>query len=397
MRVLMVVPKYPLPVVGGLERQAHELTKALIKRGHAVIVLSSQFDRSHTDFETIDGVRVHRIIWIENRLARFMILPYHLACFLYKNRSEIDLVHVHNVSWFGAFVTMLSKLFGLGVITKLPNIGIHGIPGMRRGAVGFLRIVLLKQSDAIVAMTSASVNELNEIGYPYSRTLKVTNGVSALPKVHRSPRQSSTEVTVVFVGRLFVQKGLTDLIQAWKKVILRATRATKLRLIGTGPQESELRALVEVNDLNESVEFVGYCDDVPSELEKADLFVLPSHAEGNSNAILEAMRAGLPIVATRIGGAAVQVGSEADHFLVPVGDQNGLADRLLELIEDDALRLRMGANMRFRIETQFSIDKTAAVYEQAYELILTGYREQIGQINSSIFSKAETPNKKCAE
>jgi glycosyltransferase involved in cell wall biosynthesis len=217
-----------------------------------------------------------------------------------------------------------------------------------------------------------------------------------LPNVPRLPCSSSTAINVIFVGRFFAQKGLEDLVQAWRKVRSRATFPTRLRLIGNGPLENELRALVKALDLGESVEFCGYCGDVPAELDKADLFVLPSYSEGNSNAILEAMRAGLPIVATRIGGAPIQVGSEGERFLVPAGAPDALADRLLELIEDEALRLRMGAAMRVRIENIFSIDKVAAIYEQAYELILAGHREQIGQINAALFSQSETENSKCA-
>ena len=134
-----------------------------------------------------------------------------------------------------------------------------------------------------------------------------------------------------------------------------------------------------------------------AELVKADLFVLPSYAEGNSNAILEAMRAGLPIVATRVGGAAIQVGSEGERFLVPPGDRQALADRLHELIEDEALRRRLGAAMRARIEGVFAIDRVAAIYEQAYDLIVCGRHEQIGRLNPALFSRNETEEIACAE
>ena len=232
---------------------------------------------------------------------------------------------MHNVSWFGAFVTLFAKALGLPVITKLPNIGDFGIPGMRRRPFGSLRIALLKRSDAIIAMTPESVAELDGIGYPTARVLKVTNGIPLLPVTSRQPRSSKT-VNAIFVGRLSSEKGLSDLLHAWKSVKARATRPIKLRLIGDGPQADELRALALALDLGETVEFFGYCGDVPAELAKADLFVLPSYAEGNSNAILEAMRAGLPIVATRVGGASIQIGREGERFLVPPGDRQALAD-----------------------------------------------------------------------
>ena len=329
MRILMAVSNYPFPVVGGLERQAHELTKALVQRGLAVHALSSRFDQGQYGFEMIDGIRVHRMKWIEFRPVRFLLSPFSLARVLYKLKRDVDLVHVHNISWFGAFVTLIAKALGLPVITKLPNIGDVGIPGMRRRPFGGLRIALFKRSDAIIAMAPESMAELASIDYPPARVLKVTNGIPLLPAVTTMPLSSSDVVTAVFVGRLLPQKGLLDLLHAWGSVKARATRPVRLHLIGDGPQADQLRALALALDLGETIEFFGYCGNVPAELAKADLFVLPSYTEGNSNAILEAMRARLPVVATRVGGAPIQVGSEGERFLVPTGDRVALADRLL--------------------------------------------------------------------
>lgn len=396
MRILMAVPKYPFPVVGGLEGQVHELAKALVQRGHAVYALSSRFDLSQDDVELIDGVHVHRVKWVEFRRARFLLSPFGLARILFKLKREVDLVHVHNISWFGAFVTLFSKAVGLPVITKLPSIGDFGITGMRRGPFSFLRIALLKVSDAIVAMTPESVAELTGIGYSKARVLKVTNGISLISSASSQP-PSSTTVNVIYVGRLSPEKGLPDLLHSWATVKACTLRSVKLRIIGEGPEANKLRALALALDLGNAVEFFGYCNDVPAELSKAEVFVLPSYAEGNSNAILEAMRASLPIVATRVGGAAIQVGSEGERFLVPPRDHQALADRLLELIKDDALRLCLGSAMRARIEGVFAIDRVAATYEQAYDLIVRGCHEQIGQLNLALFTRNETEEIACAE
>jgi glycosyltransferase involved in cell wall biosynthesis len=394
-RILMAVPKYPFPVVGGLERQSHELAKALVQRGHAVHAVSSRFDPGQNEFEVIDGVRLHRVKWVGFRPARFLLSPFSLARMFFNLKRDVDLVHVHNVSWFGAFVTLLAQTLGLPVITKLPNIGDFGIPGMRRGPIGFLRIALFKRSDAIIAMTRESVAELEDIGYPAARVLKVTNGILLSPATPPHPRSSET-VNAIYVGRLSSEKGLPDLLHAWGIVKARTSHRIKLRMIGDGPQAEELRALALALDLGETVEFFGYCRDVPAELAKANLFVLPSYAEGNSNAILEAMSAGLPIVATRVGGASIQLGSDGQRFLVVPGDRQELADGLLELIEDEALRLCLGAAMRARIESVFTIDRVAAIYEQAYELILSGRCQQIGQLNSALFNRTETEDSPCA-
>lgn len=397
MRILMAVPKYPFPVVGGLERQAHELAKALVQRNHTVHALSNRFDLRQSNIELIDGVSTHRVKWVNSHAMRFLLSPFSLARMLFKLKQEVDLVHVHNISWFGAFVTLFAKALGLPVITKLPNIGDFGIPGARRRRFGFLYVALLKRCDAIIAMTPESMAELADIGYPAARILKVTNGIPLLPENVFDTRQvQSKTVTAVFVGRLSPEKGLQDLLHAWCTVKLRTTSPIKLRLIGQGPEETKLRTISLALGLGDSVEFLGYCTDVPAELAKADLFILPSYAEGNSNAILEAMRAGLPIIATRVGGASIQVGSAGQRYLVAPMDRRALADRLLELAEDEALRQRLGAAMRARIESVFSIDRIAATYEHAYKLMLSGCCQQIGQLNPALFKQNEMEVMKCA-
>lgn len=170
----------------------------------------------------------------------------------------------------------------------------------------------------------------------------------------------------------------------------RSRLATRLRIIGEGPQLAELQALTSALGVAATVEFPGYCDDIPAQLADADLFVLPSYAEGNSNAVLEAMSAGLPIVATRVGGTSLQIGSAGERFLVPAGDRGALADALLELIENEEARWKLGKAMRDRIETTFAMHRIVAVYEHAYELMLSGRAEQIGRLNSSLFEGGRT-------
>jgi glycosyltransferase involved in cell wall biosynthesis len=385
MRILMIVPKYPPPVVGGLERQAHELSKALVQQGHTVIALSSRFDRMHTKVERLDGVLVYRVAWFESNWLRFAVSPFLLARAQVALMHNVDAVHVHCISWLGAFATVFAKALGLPVITKLPNVRDFGIPAMNRGLFGCLRVALLKSSDAIIAMTSESLEELDAIRYPSQQILKVTNGISLVPLRSRLPRPSDA-VEVLFVGRLEEAKGVHELLDAWRVVRLRATRPARLRVIGDGPLMAEQGKSAAVPAADRTIEFLGYREDVPSELERADVFVLPSHAEGNSNAILEAMRAGLPIVATDVGGTSMQVGPEGQRFLVQPGDREALGERLTELIEDEPLRRRLGAAMRARVEALFTIDRVASTYAQAYDFISSGHREKVGRIQCPCFA-----------
>jgi glycosyltransferase involved in cell wall biosynthesis len=99
--------------------------------------------------------------------------------------------------------------------------------------------------------------------------------------------------------------------------------------------------------------------------------VLPSAYEGNSNAVLEAMEAGLPVIATKVGGTPMQIGPEGADLLVPVDDADSLADQLVRLINDSALRRAYGDAMRRRARDNFDIARIAKRYICAYQKLAT--------------------------
>src|SRR5690606_9344916 len=101
---------------------------------------------------------------------------------------------------------------------------------------------------------------------------------------------------------------------------------------GEGELGEALKSLAATLKITPSVKFCGHMADVVTRLPEMDIFVLPSYIEGNSNAVLEAMRAGLPVVATRVGGTEMQVGSEGAAFLTDPGKREDIAERLNTLI-----------------------------------------------------------------
>jgi glycosyltransferase involved in cell wall biosynthesis len=119
------------------------------------------------------------------------------------------------------------------------------------------------------------------------------------------------------------------------------------------------------------VVFAGHRTDVPEILQALDIFVLPSNWEGLPNAVLEAMAAGLPVVATRVGGVPEVVVEGQTGILVPPRDPNALADALLTLLRDPNLRRRMGQAGRQRVQEYFSVDQMVSKTETLYEQLLS--------------------------
>jgi glycosyltransferase involved in cell wall biosynthesis len=189
----------------------------------------------------------------------------------------------------------------------------------------------------------------------------------------------------VFCGRLSPQKGLIDLISVWKEVVRSVDRQVFLDIYGDGPEHEELQALINTQGLENSARLHGHVADIQAVLQAADIFVLPSYAEGNSNAILEAMAMGLPIVSTLVGGTEMMVGPEGRRFLLHPGDRNALQERLIELLRDGATRCRLSNAMRSRIEQHFDMPAVADSYIKAYRALLKNDLVQLGQASTDLF------------
>ena len=170
---------------------------------------------------------------------------------------------------------------------------------------------------------------------------------------------------VVFVGRLDPVKALPSLLRAWRTVVEKEPRAL-LDLVGDGDLQSELQTMARTLGLDRSVLFHGRREDVLPYLQAADCFVLPSSSEGLSNTLLEAMAAGLPVVATRVSGSEDIVVSGRNGFLVSPGDQDDLSRQILAILGDPQLARRLGITARKQIMEAFSIERVAKNYQALY-------------------------------
>lgn len=214
MRVLMAVPQYPYPVTGGLERQSHELAKALIQLGVHVQAVSGQFNPIQPLQETVEGVIVHRIPWPARKYLRFLRTPFALFSVLHRQRHTYDVVHLHQFSWFGAFVILTARLLRKPILTKLPSVGPTSLPGVANSPFGAIKLAIFKLSDAVVTMSSDSLDELAAVGFPLRHALRTPNGIRVIaPREQRLLRNSGVDpCRVVFVGRLSQEKRVADLL-----------------------------------------------------------------------------------------------------------------------------------------------------------------------------------------
>jgi len=191
---------------------------------------------------------------------------------------------------------------------------------------------------------------------------RIHNGVPDVRADQRSIVKSSGPIRVVCVARLDVPKEHVLLLEAMATI---DKLPWVLELIGDGPLTAVARQRARDLGIADRVMFSGLCNDVPSRLAVADVFVLASAWEGLPLSILEAMRAGLPVVASDVGGVAESVNDGVTGFLVPKGDKAVLADRLMRLLVDATLRKQMGRAGRTIYERDFAF---AVMYQRTLKI-----------------------------
>lgn len=148
------------------------------------------------------------------------------------------------------------------------------------------------------------------------------------------------------VGRLSREKGHTDLIRSFARMRkLTGGQVVHLVIVGEGPERNRMESLIRSLDLTKAVTLAGQQDDVAPYYAIADVFVLPSHNEGSPNVLLEAIDAGVPVVATKVGGIP-EIVSEREALLVPKGDTDALAEATARILVDGPLRERLVAAAR---------------------------------------------------
>jgi len=189
------------------------------------------------------------------------------------------------------------------------------------------------------------------------------------PEVRRALGLDEGAALLLTVGRLTEQKGQLHLVRAMRSVVETHPQA-RLLIAGTGELESALRAEVGRLGLEDHVTLLGLRRDVDQLLRAADLFVLPSLWEGLSIALLEAMAAGLPVVATRVSGTDQVLRHGESGLVVEPRDEDALAKALQAVLDDPELARALGARARATVEEEHSAERAARAYLELYKEVL---------------------------
>jgi glycosyltransferase involved in cell wall biosynthesis len=304
-----------------------------------------------------------RGVW---RLARFF------------RRERVDILHAHQYGPF--FYSLMARRLYRQPPILFTEHGRH-FPDYPRQKRIWANRLLLEKRDRVVAVGEAVRHALiaNE-GISAARIALIYNGVDLSPyrksgtdrdAVRKELGLQPVDFALIQVARLDYLKDHVTAVKTLERVTRRQPN-THLILIGTGEEESKIRQAIADRRLESSVKLLGLRTDVPRLLTAADCFLLTSISEGIPLTIIEAMAAGLPVVATRVGGMSEVVVDGTTGLLSPAGADESLAEHILSLASDPELRRRLAQAGKERAFKFFSEDRMNAAYQRLYQELVSG-------------------------
>lgn len=223
--------------------------------------------------------------------------------------------------------------------------------------------------DHVVAVSPKIAEELLRGGISTSRLSTIANGVRLSEDKLALLQPQVHVLTVGMATRLVEDKGIGDLLQA-AGVILQQQRSVRFLIAGDGPLRSKFEQQAAALGISASVTFLGFVKDMRSFFCSLDIFVLPSLREGLPMSILEAMALGKPVIATTVGAIPNVIVDDESGLLIKPEDVAGLQAKLSHLIQNDALRSRLGNGARLVIEARYSAAIMADAYLERYRSLM---------------------------
>jgi len=368
------------PRIGGAERQLAAVVPLLQARGVEACILTRRLPGT-TRFETVNGVPVYRLpVPGPKPLAS---LTFTLAALALIARLDPDLIHAHELISPATTAVLAKQLFGKPVVATVHGSGLSSdVLRLKRRFLGRSRLrILRREIDAFCVISAVIDSELAAEGVSAQKRIPIPNGVDVEHFAPLAPERKAAlrsrlalsvdAPLVIFVGRLAPEKRVDLLIGLWDSV-REAVPGARLLILGSGPEEAGLK-----QKASDGILFLGSQPDVTPYLQAADLFVLPSAAEGLSLALLEALACGLPVIATSVGGNPEVIRHLETGWLVPPNDPGTLAEAIVTLLEDEKLQGKLRENARAHAVRNYSLVTMADRLLDLYRQVLEGGLSQI--------------------
>jgi glycosyltransferase involved in cell wall biosynthesis len=369
--------------IGGAERHLLALSRLHRRRDWRIHVYSLAGDgvlRSSFEFADVEVVLPpFGRTKIRNRILRALRLALaaaHLTYTMARQRPRIVHFFLPAAYMIGALAASLTGIRIRLMSRRSLNVYQQGYPLMR-----WLEMRLHRDMSAILGNSKAVIAELREKeGVPSSKLGLIYNGIE-LPQPHprdRTTVRSSLDIddqtlVLIIVANLIPYKGHLDLVGALGLANGQISQPWRLLVVGRDDGAgADIRELAKKSGIDDKITLLGMRTDVAELLSASDIALLCSHQEGFSNAILEAMAAGLPMIVSDVGGNAEAVRDGETGLVVPPRDPQALAAAIIRLAGDPKLRQHFGRAGRERVVSHFSLEACVTKYEALYRGLLDG-------------------------
>lgn len=366
--------------IGGAERHLSQIVPALKSMGVPVrvLVLSDKaplkpiFDNAGIKVSL--GPNLDRMPTYARIIFRFFISLVRITISFFKDRKAIRHVFLPEAYLLTAVAARLSFFGGFLIMSRRSLNDYQG----RRFFLGKVERLLHRFTSRALGNSKAVVQQLYEEGFAKEKVGLIYNGIDLSSFQNLPTKQELREnfgfdkksLIFIIVANLIPYKGHKDLLNALAKIHQQLPEKWSLLCVGyDGGIQNQLKRQVQDLRIDEHVQFLGERLDTPLLLRAADIGILCSHEEGFSNAILEGMAAGLPMVVTNVGGNAEAVEGECTGFVVEARNPESLANSLLALSLSPDLCLRFGLAGRKRVEQHFTLAQCAKGYMEFYQLL----------------------------
>ncbi len=293
-------------------------------------------------------------------------------------QEKVTILHAHSIkaALVGRLAATASRVPGL-VYTLHNSFFYNSVPKWQRWLAAKMERCLARRTDAVIAVSEALKVELTAlIGIEPGRVVTIANGIDTGHYKPASGRGESRRKLglgrgmpiIGTVARLAPQKGVTHLIRAAKilKDVFLKGKPFQLVIVGDGPLRPSLEEETRLYDLDGSVTFEGVRGNIPDYLNAFDVFVLPSETEGLPLVLLEAMAAGLPVVASKVGGIPEVIENNLNGLLVSPANPFEIAESIVRILDKPLWAGAMGRRGRAKIQNEFNahnmVDRVCGVY-----------------------------------
>jgi len=360
--------------VGGAEQQLVSLAPLFDRERFRIIVATMEPSGTLVERLRASNTDVRALNF---RMRYFLPRLWRLCCLL--RREEVDILHTHmfHASWYG-------RIAGLCARVPVMIATDHGQELWKKPwDIAFERFA--NKYTALRIAVSQDVAEILKTreGVPANKLLVIPNGVDVERfQAGKSGRESVRSqlgfqdgaIVVGTVARLVEPKALHFLIKAVAQVS-KAVPQVRLVIVGDGPLRGDLESAAADQGISDRVLFTGSRSDIPEMLAAFDIFALSSISEGLPVSLLEAMAAGKPIVATKVGGIPEALADGREGLLVEPGDPDALAEAVRELACNPDLAARLGRQAAEKVAAEYSIAATVRKLEEVYLRLLDRARE----------------------